>query len=168
MENGNLTETELLVARLAAENEILKQLLQEEQQVIAIKNIQQRELETKAAESVELKSHFDLQAQELKATRSYVNELMQRAEAAIQKENELEKQVTQSVTAGYQLEEIKTTYNHLTAQLNDLTERLQHMNTLYTMQSQYAGRIAELESMLANAEEEIEKLKTVSVDNNAS
>ncbi len=165
MENSTLTETEQLVARLAAENEILKQLLQEEQQIVTTKNIQQRELETKAAEGVELKSHFDLQAEELKIARNCVNELMQKAEAAVQKETELEKQVTQSVSTGYQLEEIKTKYNHLTAQLNDLTERLQQMNMQHITQVQYSGRIAELESQLANAEEEIEKLKAAS-DNN--
>lgn len=165
MENVSLIETEQLVARLAAENEILKQLLHEEQQVATIKNMQQRDLETKVSEGAAIKSHFDLQTEELKIAKNYVNELMQKAEAAVQKEDELEKQLTLSVSAGYQLEEIKTKYNHLSAQLNDLTERLQQMNSLHTIQSQYAGRIAELESLLANAEEEIEKLKTDTEDN---
>lgn len=166
MENASLIETEQVIARLAAENEILKQLLQEEQQIATTKNMLQRELESKLSEGAAIKSHFDLQAQELKLAKSYVNELMQKAEAAVQKETDLEKQLTLSVSTGYQLEEIKTKYNHLSAQLNDLTERLQQMNALHIIQSQYTGRIAELESLLANAEEEIEKLKTASENNN--
>jgi len=159
MENPVVAETEQQMARLTAENEVLKQLLQEEQQIAAIKTQQQRELETKAAEGAETKSYLDLQTDELKRTRQYVTELMQRADAAVQRELDLEKQVTLSASTSHQLEEIKSKYNHLTVQLDDLSERLQQLSVQNTIQSQYAGRIAELECMLANAEEEIEKLK---------
>jgi len=47
----------------------------------------------------------------------------------------------------------------LQVQLDDLGERLQELKTQNILQQQQVSRIAELESMLANAEEEIEQLK---------
>ena len=168
MDNTGTTETEQQAARLLAENECLKQLLQEEQQVAAVKNFLQRELETKASDGAAIKSYFDLQAEELKRAKSYVNELMQKAEAAAERENELEKRVSLSVNTSYELEDVRTKYNYLTAQLNDLTETLQQLSVKNTLQMQYAGRIAELESMLANAAEEIDMLKTQQQENTAT
>jgi hypothetical protein len=168
MDNTGTTETERQAARLLAENESLKQLLQEEQQVAAVKNFLQRELETKASEGAAIKSYFDLQAEELKLAKSYVNELMQKAEAAAERETELEKQVSLSVNTSYQLEDVRTKYNYLTAQLNDLTETLQQLSIKNTLQMQYAGRIAELESKLANAAEEIDMLKNQQQENTAT
>lgn len=155
MDDNLHTETE----KLQAENATLKGILKEYKEAALLKNTEQRELEEKAAAGAELKSWYDLQAEELKYVRSYVNELMQKAEAAAAREAELEKQVSLGVSTGYQLEEIKSRYNLLQVQLDDLAERLQELKTQNILQQQAVGRIAELESMLANAEEEIEQLK---------
>jgi chromosome segregation ATPase len=154
--NGNLhTDTE----KLQAENATLKGIVQEYQQAVMAKNTEQKELEEKAAAGAELKSYYDLQTQELKYVRHYVNELMQKAEAAAEREADLEKQVSIGVSTGYQLEEIKSKYSLLQVQLDDLGERLQELKTQNIIQQQQVSRIAELESMLANAEEEIDQLK---------
>ena len=154
--NENLhTDTE----KLLAENATLKGILQEYQQAAVSKNTEQKELEEKASAGAELKSYYDLQTQELKYVRSYVNELMQKAEGAAEREADLEKQVSLGVSTGYQLEEIKSKYSLLQVQLDDLGERLQELKTQHIIQQQQVSRIAELESMLANAEKEIEHLK---------
>ena len=154
--NGNQhTDTE----KLQAENATLKGIVQEYMQAVMAKNTEQKELEEKAAAGAELKSYYDLQTQELKYVRHYVNELMQKAEAAAEREADLEKQVSIGVSTGYQLEEIKSKYSLLQVQLDDLGERLQELKTQNIIQQQQVSRIAELESMLANAEEEIEQLK---------
>ena len=158
MDNNIITETE----RLQAENDSLKQLLQEYRESDLLKNIEYRNLQEVASSGTAIKSYYDLQTEELKYVRIYINELMQKAEAAAQRETELEKQVTQSVTTSYQLEDIKSKYNYLQVQLNDLTERLQQLNNQNILHLQQVGRIAELESMLANAEDEIEQLKNTS------
>ncbi len=145
--------------KLQAENATLKGIVQEYQQAVLSTTTAQKELEEKAAAGAELKSYYDLQAQELKYVRSYVNELMQKAEGAAEREAELEKKVTLGVSTGYQLEEIKSKYSLLQVQLDDLGERLQELKTQNILQQQQVSRIAELESMLANAEEEIEQLK---------
>lgn len=145
--------------RLLAENATLKALVQQQNQAALLKNAEQRLLEEKAAAGAEIKSYFDLQTEELKYVRSYVNELMQKAEAAAEREAQMEKQVSLSVSAGYQLEEIKSKYNLLQVHLSDLAERLQELKNQHLLQQQQVGRIAELESMLSNAEQEIEQLK---------
>lgn len=155
MAENIISETE----RLLSENESLKQLVEKYKGTALLNDMERRELEEKASAGAAVKSYYDLQAQELKYVRNYVGELMQKAEAAAQRELELEKQVTQSVSVMYQLEDIKAKYNYLQVQLNDLGERLQQLNNQNVLQSQYAGRISELESLLANAEEEIELLK---------
>lgn len=155
MNDHLITETE----RLEAENESLKLLLFEYQQAAGIQYTVKKELEEKAAHGAELKSYYDLQTEELKYVRSYIQELMQKAEAAAQREAALEKQVAESVSTTYRLEEIKSKYNYLQVQLNELIERLQELKNQHIMQQQQLSRIAELESMLSNAEEEIELLK---------
>jgi DNA repair exonuclease SbcCD ATPase subunit len=158
MQDNKTPETE----KLQAENETLKQLLEKYQRDALLKNMEQKGLEEKVTSVAEAKSYYDLQTEELKYVRNYINELMQKAESAAQREAELEKQVTQSISTAHQLEDVKVKYNYLQVQLNDLAERLQQLNNQNILQSQYASRIAELESMLANAEEEIELLKNPS------
>ncbi len=149
------TETE----RLQAENDNLKKLLQESQQDSLLKNIEYSELREKANSAAAIKSYYDLQVEELKFVRNYIHELMQKAEGAAQREAALEKELSHSVSTSYQLEEIKSKYNHLQVQLDDLSERLRQLNNQHILQLQQISRIAELESMLANAEQEIEQLK---------
>jgi hypothetical protein len=155
MEENTITETE----RLLSENESLKQQVEKYKGTALLNNMERRELEEKASAGAAVKSYYDLQTEELRYVRSYASELMQRAEAAAQREQELEKQVTQSVSVSHQLEDIKIKYNYLQVQLDDLGERLQQLSNQNILQAQYASRIAELESLLANAEEEIELLK---------
>ncbi len=144
---------------LEAENESFKSMLQEYQQVAMLRTIERRDLEEKASEGAAIRSSFDQQSEELKRVRDYIFELMQKAESAAKREAELENQVTLSVSTAHQLEDIRSKYNYLLVQLDDLSERLQQLNAQHSIHLQYAGRIAELESMLANAEEEIELLK---------
>ena len=159
MSENSHTETE----KLLAENITLKGILQEYQQAVLTKNVEQKELEEKVAMGAELKSYYDLQNEELKYVRSYVNELMQKAEGAAQREAELEKQVSLGVSTGYQLEEIKSKYNLLQVQLDELAQRLQELKTQNIIQQHQVSRIAELESMLAGAEQEIEELKNPTI-----
>ena len=151
----NITDTQ----KLLAENESLKVALQKYKATAELKNIEQSELLERAALAGEIKSYYDLQTEELKYVRSYVNELMQKAEGAAQRETELEREIKESINTSHQLEEIKSKYNHLQVQLDELMERLQELKTQHILQQQQISRTAELESMLANAEEEIEQLK---------
>ena len=159
MDNTEIIAITDRAKHLEAENESLKSLLNQYDQLSLLKNMEKRELEEKASEGAAIKSSFDQQSLELMQVKNYIHELMQKAEAAAQRETELEKQVSISVSGSYQLDEIKTKYNYLQVQLDDLSEQLQLMNTQHILKLQYAGRIAELESLLANAEEEITALK---------
>lgn len=144
---------------LEAENEVLKSMLHEYRQIEMLRNIEKRELEEKASEGAAAKSNLENQSIALNHIRDYIFELKQQAEAAAQRETELQNQVSIAVSSSFQLEAITIKYNYLQVQLDDLSERLQQLNRQNSIQLQYASRISELESMLANAEEEIEILK---------
>ena len=139
-----------------AENESLKQLLQEYQQIAMQK---QEEWQRQETSSTEIASNLENQGIELESKKNYIRDLLQQAEAAAQRENELENEVAGSVSVAHQLKDIKTQYDYLQAQLNDLSERLLELRNQNMLQMQYAGRIAELESLLANAEDEVALLK---------
>ena len=141
---------------LQAENESLKQLLQEYQQIAMQK---QKEWQQQETSSTEIASNLENQFIELESKKNYILDLLQQAEAAAQRENELENEVAGSVSVAHQLEDIKTQYDYLQAQLNDLSERLLELRNQNMLQMQSAGRIAELESLLANAEDEVALLK---------
>ena len=144
---------------LEAENEVLKSMLHEYQQIAMLRSIEKRELEEKASEGAAAKSNLEHQSIELNHIREYIFELKQQAEAAAQRELELQNQVSMAVSGSFELEAITIKYNYLQVQLDDLSERLQQLNRQNSIQLQYASRISELESMLANAEEEIDILK---------
>jgi chromosome segregation ATPase len=155
-DNSELTGNE---AHLLAENESLKNLLQEYQHLLIQKEAVQYELQQQANAGAELKSNYDSQGHYLQTLKNYISDLLQKAEVAIQNEREMEKQVSISASSGYQLEEIKIKYNYLQVQLNDLSERLQQLYNQNAVLQQHTSRIAELESLLSNAEAEIEELK---------
>lgn len=141
---------------LQAENESLKQLLQEYQQIAMQK---QKEWQQQETNSTEIASGLENQGIELESKKNYIRDLLQQVQAAVQRENELEKEVAGSVSVAHKLEDIKTQYDYLQTQLNDLSERLLELRNQNMLQVQYAGRIAELESLLANAEDEVALLK---------
>ncbi len=141
---------------LQAENESLKQLLQEYQQIAMQK---QKEWQQQETNSTEIASGLENQGIELESKKNYIRDLLQQVQAAVQRENELENEVAGSVSVAHKLEDIKTQYDYLQAQLNDLSERLLELRNQNMLQVQYAGRIAELESLLANAEDEVALLK---------
>ena len=141
---------------LQAENESLKQLLQEYQQIAMQK---QKEWQQQETNSTEIASGLENQGIELESKKNYIRDLLQQVQAAVQRENELENEVAGSVSVAHKLEDIKTQYDYLQAQLNDLSERLLELRNQNMLQMQYAGRIAELESLLANAEDEVALLK---------
>jgi chromosome segregation ATPase len=147
------------VPQLQTENEQLRQELTEYRELTALHSQTIRELGGQAAAGTVIRSYYDLQNNELQHLREYIRELLQRAEAAADRETELEKQVSVSVRSSWQLDDIRSQYNHLQAQLNDLQERLQELHRQQTAVQQQAARVSELESQLAIAEEEIELLK---------
>lgn len=159
MNKDNISVIEIRIAHLQAENESLKNLLQEYGQLAILKANEQRDLQEQVSAAVAVKSSLEGQVEQVQMLKYYINEMMQKAEAALERETGLENQVSLSVSTSYRLEEIKTQYNYLLVQLNDLSERLQQMNSQNILQQQYASRVAELESLLANAQEEIEGLK---------
>jgi len=144
---------------LQAENESLKQLLQQFQQIAMLKEREQAMLQQQASAGVEIMSSLQNQSVEIQSHKNYIHELLQKTAAIAQRENELETEAASAVAATRQLEDIKTQYDHLQAQLHAVSERLQYLDNQHILQQQFACRIAELESLLANTDEELTEIK---------
>ncbi len=143
---------------LLAENSSLKDLLNEYQLLFDAKNITTRNLQEEVTESHALKSLFNLQQNELQLLKDYLNRVQETAESALEREAELEKQVTQSVSSSFQLQDIQVQYNYLQVQLESLQQELQQLQQKILLQQQNSSRAAELESLLENAREEIKRM----------
>ena len=145
--------------QLQAENDRLREELSDYRERISQQTETIRELSGQASAGTVIRSYYDLQNDELVRLREYIRELMQRAEGAAERESELEKQVSIAVSSSHQLDDIRSQYTCLQAQLSDLQERLQELHRQQVVMQQQAARATELESQLAIAEEEIELLK---------
>jgi hypothetical protein len=163
MDNGNYLELATKARHLQAENDSLKQLLKEQQQIAGMQQMKQTELQLQISAGAEMGSSLDNKGIEILSLKNYITDLKDKAEAAVHREQDVEKELSRTVSTAFELENIKSKYNYLQARLDDLTERLQQMNWQQTQQQHNAGRIAELESLLAIAEEEIELLKLKAV-----
>ncbi len=145
--------------QLQAENDRLREELSDYRERIGQQTETIRELSGQASAGTVIRSYYDLQNDELIRLREYIRELMQRAEGAAGRESELKKQVSLAVSSSRELDDIRSQYNYLQAQLSDLQDRLQELHRQQVAIQQQAARVAELESQLAIAEEEIELLK---------
>ncbi len=143
-------------AHLQAENESLKELLLEYRDIVLLK---QKELQEQGAAGIEITNSFQSQSVELQSHKYHINELLQKTAAIAQRENELEKEAAGAVSIARQLDSIKIQYDYLQVQLYSLEERQKQLSSQYILQQQSAGRIAELESLLAIAEDALCELK---------
>ena len=150
---GNKTE------HLRAENESLKRLLQEYQQIVVLKEQEQSALQQQVSAGIESTSSLQNQLVEIQTHKNDIHELLQKTAVITQRENELEKEAAGSVIIAHQLKDIKAQYDYLQVQLASLEEQLQQLTSQKFIQQQSASRIAELESLLANTEEELIKIK---------
>ena len=152
-------ENQPSLQQLQAENDRLREELSDYRERVGHQTETIRELSGQAAAGTVIRSYYDLQNDELLRLREYIRELMQRAEGAAERESELEKQVSLAVSSSHKLDDIRSQYNYLQAELSDLHERLQELHRQQVAMQLEVARAAELESQLAIAEEEIELLK---------
>jgi hypothetical protein len=159
MQGTSFPNNHPLVLALQSENERLQVALTTYRQKTLLQEQTIRELREQATAGTIVKSFYELQLHDIQQLQEHVRELMQRAESAAGRETELEKEIVVSVNDVRQLEEIRSQYNHLQAHLQELQARLYDMQLQQAAMQQQAVRVAELESQLAIAEEEIELLK---------
>ena len=111
------------------------------------------------AEANEYRSGTDNQVTELKDLQHFLNELQQQVAGNSFTINDGQPKVSSGAGTEQQHEMLKREYAFLQSQVKDLQQQLQELNSRNLLLQQQSSRIAELESLLANAEEEMEKKK---------
>ena len=153
------------IRHLVSENESLKGRLGEYQYNTSIKEIAIQELRLQIASSNETKSRFDNQAMELELLQNYMGDMEQEITGAENWELDLHQQARHGIGLKHQFDDLKQQYIFLQTQLTDLQTQLQESKKRNLLLQQESSRIAELESLLADAEQERDEWKALSAFN---
>ena len=146
---------------LVAENESLKERLNEYQYTIVVKEKEILELRLQIAQDNEIKSHLDNQARELELLQNYIGDIDQDTAGSANSQMYLQQQASGAVNVKHQLQDLKQQHAYLQTQLTDLQTQLQDLNNRNILLQQQTNRIAELESFLADAEQERDEWKAL-------
>lgn len=156
----NTSNIDLLTAfkKLLAENKSQEARLEDYAKIINSRDNEIEMLQTMLSEANEYRSSMDSQLKELKELQRYINDLQQQAARSAYMVTGRQQQVGDNVSVDRQLD-LKPAYAYLQSQLTDLQTQLLDMNNRNLRLQQQTSRIAELESLLANAGQERDEVK---------
>ena len=146
---------------LVAENESLKARLDEYQYTIVSKQKEILELRLQIAADNEIKSNLDNQVMELEVLQNYIGDMDQAAAISANRAISLQQNTVNSANVKDQLYYLKQQYTSMQTQLTNLQTQLQELNNRNLLLQQQSSRIAELESFLADAEQERDEWKAL-------
>src|SRR5690349_12708292 len=112
-------------------------------------------LQQMLTEATTYRSSVDTQVNELKELQKNIGKLKQQADSTSYTDQGKYQHAGEPVSARQQLERLQLQYAHLQTQLADLQTQYLELNNRNLLLQQQSARIAELESLLTNAEEEI-------------
>ena len=140
--------------KLGAENKSLQARLEDYAIIINSRDREIDMLQKMLTEANEYRSSVDNELRELKELQQYLGNLQLQATIADYVVPGRQQQAGEKVSAERQLENLRIAYTDLQSQLTVLQKQLQEMNSRNLQLQLQTSRIAELESRLANAEEE--------------
>ncbi len=146
--------------RLLALNGSLEARLDEYAKIIKGRDNEIEMLQSMLTESSAYRSNLDSQVNELNELQDGIAQLRQQVAGSSYIGASKNTYSGNSMGLQQQLEEMKMQYAYLQSQMTDLQKQLIELNNRNLLLQQQTGRIAELESMLENAAEEIEQLKS--------
>lgn len=157
---NNTGNSDLLTAfkKLLAENKSQEARLEDYAKIINSRNNEIDMLQTMISDANEYRSTMDNQVKELKDLQGYISNLQQLVEGASNMTTGGQHQSGSNGSAGRQLENFKLNSAYSQSQITDLQTQLLDMNKRNLLLQQQNSRIAELESLLANAEQEIKDM----------
>lgn len=147
---------------LVAENQSLKVRLEEYQYYTSIKDKEIQELRLQIASNNEAKSRLDNQVMELELLQNYMDDMEPVAAGAVNRELDLQQEVGHCISLKHKLDHLKQQYTFLQTQSTDLQGQLQELKNRNLLLQQETSRIAELQSLLADAEQERDEWKALS------
>ncbi len=144
---------------LITENESL-QVQIKELNAILFEREQELEIQKEnAAAAAELRSMLDVQLDELQTMQNHIGEKQQQAEGAVERELELEQELTAAARLQQLYNALLQEYAYSQSQLTDIQAQLEELDTRNRLLQQIAGKIGVVESHLANTVIERDELK---------
>jgi hypothetical protein len=154
----NTGDIDLLTAfkKLLAESKSKDARLEDYLKIIDSRDNEIEMLHTMLTEANEYRSTLDSQLKELRDLQQYLAGVQQQEAQSTYMVTGRQPQPVGSLSIERQFENLQLAYANLQAQLADLQSQLLDMNNRNLLLQQQASRIAELESLLAIAEGELE------------
>lgn len=150
MENTDDSQLQSNYKKLLAENTSLQAMLEGYTGVIRSRDNEIAILQTMVTEAHKDKSDADNQLKELKGLQGYINDLKQQVTGSVYLVTGKQQQVVPGIGAEQHLEELKKDYAVLQSELSALQNQLQQVNTRNLQLQLMSSRVAELESLLEN------------------
>ncbi len=157
MENKSNIDLLTAIKKLMAENKSQEERLEYYAKTIESRDKEIEMLQSMLADANEYRSGLDNQVLELKDLQYYLADLQQQVSGTSFSINNGQQQERVADSMEEQHEMLKQEYAFLQSQLKDLQQQWQEMNNRNLLLQQQTSRIAALESLLANAEDEIGK-----------
>jgi hypothetical protein len=156
-----ISEEDLLknIALLQSENALLKTLVEEYKLVADARETAWREMNLKSFNNIPLQSNLDTRLFEIKNLHEQVRDLQQKIEGGFNREYQLAREAGAAAQGTSENEDLKSKLHYLQSEMMELSEQVKRMYNQNAVLQNYVGRIAELESLLANSEDEINTLK---------
>ena len=152
MDNSGSSDLLTAFKKLVAENKSQQSRLEEYTAIIRSRDNEIEMLQSMLSEANEQRSSTDNQLTELKELQRFLGNLQQQVSGNTYYSAGNQQQTGNPVSAEQQLEALQQAHAQLKAQLSDLQTQLLDMNNRNLLLQQQAGRIAELESLVANFE----------------
>ncbi|GEM_PF-805307 len=155
---------------LVSENETLRVQLNDLNYMVSLREEELALLKEEAAAAAELRSLLAVELDAQQKMQDHLGKQQRQYNGAVEREQELEQELTDAVRLLQQYNELAQQYNHTHAQLSDVQDQLAEMNKRNLLLEQIAGRIGEMESMLANIQMERDVLrdKITILENNSN
>ena len=160
MDNTDKIDLAVQIKQLVAENTNLRARLEENEFNTTIKEWERLDMKQQIVNGIELTSRLDNQAMELELLQNYMDPLS-KEEGILNRPMDLQQLSGEGVGFKHQLEDLQQQYNYLKINVADLQHQLQNLKNRNLLLQQQASQIAELESRLADAEQERDEWKAL-------
>jgi chromosome segregation ATPase len=147
------------IKQIISANESLRVQLADANAMLAAREEEIEFLAAELADSVALRSKIDGQQDEIESIRNRLGEKQQASKGAEEREEELQRELTEMAALNKDYGELLQDYAYLQSQFKDIQGQLTAMKAGSLQLEQYARRMGELESMLQNSVLERDSLK---------
>ena len=147
------------IKQIVSANESLRVQLADANAMLAAREVEIEFLAAELADSAALRSKIDGQQDEIETIRNRLGERQQASKGAEEREEELQRELTEMAELNKNYSELLQDYACLQSQFKDIQSQLTIIKAGSLQLEQYARRMGELESMLQNSVLERDSLK---------